>query len=105
MSRPQEIKKAVETLHGYAARYICSVPIDDDLGPGVVWPGIVEVFELIGHPFARRCYAWPYREGDQKKFAAILGVGAVESAHSAVQLAIAAKAKKRPAPNPASVAH
>ena len=25
-----------------------------------VWEGDVEVFDLIGHPKAKRCYAWAY---------------------------------------------
>jgi hypothetical protein len=28
------------------------------------WQGTVEVFDLIGHPKAKRAYAWTYRDGD-----------------------------------------
>jgi hypothetical protein len=58
------------------------------------WEGTVEVFELVGHPQAKRAYAWTYRDGDQNKTIAVLGIPAVDSPQSAVKVAIASKAKK-----------
>lgn len=37
--------------------------------------GEVEVFDLLGHPTASRCYAWSHTtEGERRRFAAVLGI-------------------------------
>jgi len=55
--------------------------------------GIVEVFDLIVHPKAKRAYAWSYREGKQDKTTVVLGIHPVDSPHGAVLIAIASKAR------------
>ncbi len=41
----------------------------------VVWDGIVEVFDLVGHPKAKRCYAFYFVEDNgQKVIKTILGI-------------------------------
>mgnify|MGYP001587094712 CR=1 FL=1 len=57
-----------------------------------VWKGDVEVFDLIGHPKANRCYGWTY--GQPEKFITILGVPPVDSAQSAVKIGVAFQIKK-----------
>ena len=54
----------------------------------------VEVFDLIGPPKAKRAYAWTYRDGDQNKTVAVLGIPPVDSPQTAVRLSIAAEARK-----------
>lgn len=41
---------------------------------GRLGKGTVEVFDLIGHPKAKRAYAWSYRDGDQHKTIAVLAI-------------------------------
>ena len=55
-----------------------------------VWVGIVEVFDLVAHPFATRCYAWSHEiEGtDQRGFVAVLQAGRINSPRNAVRVAI-----------------
>jgi len=60
----------------------------------IAWQGMVEVFDLIGHPQAKRAYAWTYRDGDQNKTITVLGVPPVDSPQGAVKVAIASKARK-----------
>ena len=60
----------------------------------IAWQGTVEVFDLIGHPKAKRAYAWTYRDGDQNKTVAVLGIPPVDSPQTAVRLSIAAEARK-----------
>jgi hypothetical protein len=54
----------------------------------VAWRGTVEVFDLVGHPKARRAYAWTYRDGDQNKTIPVLGIPPVDSPQSAVKVAM-----------------
>jgi hypothetical protein len=63
-----------------------------------VWQGEVEVFDLHGHPKAKRAYAWSHREGpndDGERFVAVLEIPPVESAVTAVRASIMSDAKKR----------
>ena len=55
-----------------------------------VWEGVVEVFDLIDHPTAKRCYAWSHAiDGSTKrKFIAVLHQGPVDSPRNAVKAAI-----------------
>jgi hypothetical protein len=56
----------------------------------VAWDGVVEVFLLVGCTKANRCYAWSYLD-DQKKvqYVTVLEIPPVDSADSAVKVAIA----------------
>lgn len=56
------------------------------------WNGIVETFELGGHPKAKRCHAWSYQENGVTQFVTLLELPPVDSAETAVKVAIAAQA-------------
>jgi hypothetical protein len=56
-----------------------------------VWQADVEVFDLIGHPKARRAYAWAHLDGtndERERFVAVLEIPPVDSAQRAVQVQI-----------------
>jgi hypothetical protein len=51
----------------------------------------------MGHPQAKRAYAWSYETGGKRRFLAVLGLGPVVDARTAVQASIVvAERKKRP---------
>jgi hypothetical protein len=50
-------------------------------------------FDLVGHPQAKRAYAWTYHDGDQSKTIAVLEIPPVNCPQSAVKAAIASKAR------------
>jgi hypothetical protein len=52
-----ELRLAIQQLHGCPSRLIDVVPLSDARTAHVLG-GAVHVFELIGHPSASRCYAW-----------------------------------------------
>jgi hypothetical protein len=90
------LKLAVEHLHGAGATWRETVPVHEVFRGQTVWQGQVEVFDLIGHPKAKRAYAWSHREGknDQgERFVAVLEIPPVDSAQRAVQASILADAK------------
>jgi len=62
-----------------------------------VWEGVVQVFNLIDHPTAKKCYAWSYVVDDTEKrrFFAILHQGPVDSPVAAVRAAIVHENRKR----------
>ena len=59
-----------------------------------VCEGVVKSFSIKGHPCATRCYAWSYDLGAETHYTTVLELPPVESARSAVQVAIAAEAKR-----------
>ena len=71
------------------------MPIKEVFRGKTAWEGDVEVFSLIDHPKAKRCYAWYYRDGNKLKYVAVLEIPPVDSAQTAVKVAIAAKAKAK----------
>lgn len=89
-----KLKDAIRAMHGCESLHVESVPIKEIFEGQTAWQGTVEVFDLIGHPTAKRAYAWSYRDGDQNKMIAVLAIRPVDSPQSAVQVAIAAKAKQ-----------
>lgn len=60
--RIAKIKEAIETMHGCKARHIASEPVIELFRGEVAWDGVVETFEITGHPKAKRCHAWSYEE-------------------------------------------
>ena len=82
--------EAIRNLHGCESTWLESVPITETFQGQTVWEGTVQVFDLIGHPTASRCYAWSHAvEGSEKRrFIAVLHQGPVDSAEKAVRAAI-----------------
>jgi len=58
----------------------------------IAWDGVVETFDLQGHPQAKRCYAWSFTEHGEPKYTTVLEIPPVDSPQSAVKVAIASKA-------------
>jgi len=86
------LREAIKHQHSCDSKWVETVPVTDKLNGETVWQGEVEVFFLIGHPTAQRAYAWSYAtEGDRRKFVAVLGIGPVIDAISAVRASNAAK--------------
>jgi hypothetical protein len=82
----------VEQLHKCKAHHVESVPITETFLGETVWQGKVEVFSLVGHPKAQRCYGWSYDEPEQ--FITILELPPVKSAHDAAKVGVAYQVKK-----------
>lgn len=57
-----------------------------------IWEGHVEVFDLDGHPKAKRCYGWTY--GESEEFITILELPPVTDAQSAVKVGVSYQIKK-----------
>lgn len=62
----------------------------------IVWEGLVQVFNLIDHPEATRCYAWSHAVDDTEKrrFVAVLHKEPVNSPGQAVRADIIQQARE-----------
>lgn len=92
------LQVAVSQLHSCGATYRETVPVHEMFKGQTVWQGEVEVFELTGHPKAKRAYGWSHIHGaqdEQERFVAVLEIPPVESAVTAVRASIMADRKKR----------
>lgn len=92
--RIAKLKDAIEAMHHCAARHVASEPVIELFRGEVAWDGVVETFEITGHPKAKRCHAWSYEENGETQYTAVLEIPPVDSAETAVKVAIAAEARK-----------
>jgi hypothetical protein len=81
-------------MHHRKGRHEQSVPVVEMFGQQTVWEGVVESFALIGHPKAKRCYAWSFQDGKEPRYVTVLEIPPVESPQTAVRAAIASGAQK-----------
>ena len=96
MSEADQLREAVENMHGGAAILAQSVPVRETFEGKTVWEGVVHVFDLTGHPTARRAYAWssPVEGSTKRRFFAVLHQPPVDSPQAAVRAAIVAEHKR-----------
>ena len=90
-----ELKTAIRALHGCEARHVQTVPVKEVFRGETAWEGEVEVFDLAGHPKAKRCHAWGYLKETGKgwEITTVLELPPVSGPETAVKVAIAAAAK------------
>lgn len=91
---PDQLKQTVESQHGGTATFVQSVPIHEEHAGQTVWDGTVMVFDLAGHPDAKRAYAWSYERPDgNRRFIAVLHIGPITGPREAVRAAIVAEVR------------
>jgi hypothetical protein len=86
-----ELRTVIKRLHGVESKHIESVAIKETYQGRTVWEGVVEVFELIGHPTATRLYAWAHDTDDPehpRRHVTVLHSHPIQSARDAVRAAI-----------------
>jgi hypothetical protein len=96
MTEIERLEKAIKDLHGVSGQHAGSVAVHEKFEGKTVWQGIVEVFEIKGHPQARFAYAWSYKaDNGEQQFVTVLGMPPVSSAQDAVRAYIASQALKK----------
>lgn len=98
MTNIQKLRDVIHKLHGARATHVQSVPVKETFRGKTVWDGIVEVFDLAGHPKANRIYAWSHDTDDPehpKRHVTVLHIPPVVSPQTAVQAVIVQECKNR----------
>ena len=90
----QHLAQAFRKLHDCEAKHVETVPVIERFKGKTVWEGDVEVFDLIGHPKAKRGYAWAYNKEKGSDTIAVLELPPVISPKTAVQVAIVSGSQK-----------
>jgi hypothetical protein len=90
LSYIEELKDVIHKLHSAEATHVESVPVRESFQGKTVWEGVVEVFDLTGHPKASRVYAWAHETDNPKrpKHVTVLHIPPVVSPETAVRAAI-----------------
>jgi hypothetical protein len=88
------LQKAIKAVHGCDSKHVKSVPVRETFQGRTVWEGDVEVFTLVGHPQASRCYAWAYDHEKGSNAIAVLELPPVISPLTAVRAYVMSEAKK-----------
>jgi hypothetical protein len=72
--------------YGVEAAHVKSVPVRDTFRGQIAWEGIVDIFDIKGHPDVRRGYGWPSSEKDgEVQYTTVLGKSPIGNALSAVR--------------------
>ena len=86
-----ELKDAIRATDGCESLHVESIPVKEVFEGQPAWEGTVEVFDLVGHPKAKRAYAWRQGDGDENKTVIVLQIPPVDSPQSAVKVRLRAK--------------
>jgi hypothetical protein len=90
MNYIEELRDAIRKVHGVEATHVESVPVKESFQGKTVWEGMVEVFDLHGHPKANKVYAWSHETDDpgRRRHVAVLHIHPVTSPLMAVRASI-----------------
>lgn len=92
------LQTAIQHLHNCGAIHRDTVSVHEVFRGQTVWQGEVEVFDLTGHPKAKRCYGWSHPTGQDDKderFVTVLEIPPVVSPVTAVRASIVADSKSK----------
>ncbi len=87
----EELRGVIRRLHSVESKHVQSVPVKEVFQGRTIWEGVVEVFEIVGHPKAPKLYAWAHETDDPKqprRHVTVLHIAPVLSAEAAVKAAI-----------------
>jgi hypothetical protein len=90
MNYLEDLRDMIGQVHGAVATHVESVPVRKTFHGKTVWEGMVEVFDLRGHPAAFRAYAWTHHTDDPnnpRRHVTILHLHPIKSAQDAVDAA------------------
>jgi hypothetical protein len=88
----ETLAKVIESQHGGKGAFVRSILVAKPKDDRNAWDGVVHVFNLTGHPTARRAYAWatPIQGSKAPRYFAVLHQGQVRGPGDAVTAAVAA---------------
>jgi hypothetical protein len=82
------LKAAIESRYRVGTRHAGAIDVHG-IFPGLPWPEIVSVFDLVGHSRARMAYAWRYGK-EPNQVAVVLGEPPIATAVDSVKAWLAA---------------
>ena len=94
MTDVDKLVQVIRDLHGVEATHVRSEPVHETFRGETVWDGVVEVFDVRGHPVATQAFAWSHETDEGgRRYVAVLQVPPVVTPADAVRASIAAAAR------------
>ena len=91
-----ELRSTISRLYHCEASHSRTEAVKEVVNGQLMWEGNVEVFALLGHDEALRCYAWGHLHEDGNwEVTTVLAIPPVVSASTAVIAAFLARVKER----------
>lgn len=91
-----ELGATIRRIHRCETSHTRTESVREVINGQVLWEGNVEVFALLGHDHALRCYAWGHlHEAGQWEVTTVLAIPPIVSASTAVLAAVAAKIREQ----------
>lgn len=94
MEQIEALTYAIKQGFSCEAKRLKSAWVKEVFQGKTVWEGLVEVFELKGHPTAKQAYGWGFEIKKKAKFATVLGLPPVDSPETAVKAYLVSHTKK-----------
>ena len=90
MPQREPLAQEIEQLHkDSTALWEATIPVCEVVDGKIAWNGKVEVYILVGHDKAKRCYAWMGRTAEgESRVHVMLELPPIASAADAVRAAI-----------------
>jgi uncharacterized protein YndB with AHSA1/START domain len=83
------VARTIEELHDATALWEATIPVHRAPDERAVCEGKVEIFQLVGHPRAQRCFAWEGENGSgERTVHVVLRLPPIDSAEDAVRSVI-----------------
>jgi len=89
------LRAAIWRMHNRGAVWLKTVHVHETFQGKTIWVGDVEIFNLMQHSKAKRCYAWELHDNhhEESRYVAVLEQPPVDSALQAVQATIIVDSK------------
>ncbi len=95
MSDIEVLRDAIAVMHGCDSSHLSTEPVTELFEGEIAWTGDVEVFELMNHAKASKCYAWSYLDDSgETQYTTVLEIPPVISPETAVKAALLNAAKE-----------
>ncbi len=90
------LQNAIRRVNGCESKYLETVTVSESLVnfyKHIVWHCEVAIFEIYGHPQARRAYAWLLcmEPNETTRYVVVLEISPINSPETAVQAAMTAQ--------------
>ena len=85
----EALQRLIAELHGCSSEHLETVHVRETFLGKTLWEGDVEVFAVIEHPRAQRCFAWVFerrRRGKRGRLFAVLATTVIRTPLDAVKV-------------------
>ena len=91
----EHLQKAIKRTFGLESKHVETLAVVETFRGDVLFEGDVEVFDVTGHPDAKRCYAWAENHETGSNSTVVLERPPIKNALDAVRAAIVSAGRRQ----------